>query len=104
MLDSIGRRLLWGWLWEGRRDEAQWAAEWAGVMSLPRVLSLSADNVVILEPAPELKQLRGTHRRIVDLSIPPTSFMPLKDIQGDCLEIQVALVPGEAVASHPYRI
>src|SRR2546428_5636704 len=96
LLDPTGRRLLWGWLWEGRSDEAQWAAGWAGVMSLPRVLSLSTDNVVSLEPAPELKQLRSDHRRIMDLSIQSTSFMLLKEVRGDCLEILAELVPGEA--------
>jgi beta-fructofuranosidase len=96
LLDPTGRRLLWGWLWEGRSDEAQWAARWAGVMSLPRVLSLSADNVVRLEPAPELKQLRDAHRRIMDPSIVSTSLMLLKEVQGDCLEILAELVPGEA--------
>jgi beta-fructofuranosidase len=96
LLDSTGRRLMWGWLWEGRSDEAQWAAGWAGVMSLPRVLSLSADNMASLEPAPELKQLRGTHQRVIDLSILPTSLIRLEGIQGDCLEILAELDPGEA--------
>ncbi len=96
MLDPTGRRLMWGWLWEGRSDEAQWAAGWSGVMSLPRVLSLSADDTLSIEPVPELKQLRGTHQRIMDLSILPTSFMQLKEVQGDCLEIQAELIPGEA--------
>ena len=96
ILAPTGRRLLWGWLWEGRSDEAQWAAGWAGVMSLPRVLSLSANNMVSLEPAPELKQLRGTHQRVMDLSILPTSLMQLGEVQGDCLEIQAELVPDEA--------
>ena len=96
MLAPSGRRLLWGWLWEGRSDEAQQAAGWAGVISLPRVLSLSADNMVSLEPAPELKQLRGTHQRVMDLPILPTSLMQLGEVQGDCLEIQAELVPDEA--------
>ncbi len=96
LLDPTGRRLLWGWLWEGRSDEAQWAAGWAGVMSLPRALSLSADNMVCLEPAPELKQLRGTHQRVMDLPILPTSLMQLVEVQGDCLEILAALAPDEA--------
>jgi beta-fructofuranosidase len=96
MLDPTGRRLQWGWLWEGRSDEAQWAAGWAGVMSLPRVLSLSADNMLRLEPAPELKQLRGAHQRTMDLSIPPTSLIQLDEVWGDCIEIKAELVPGEA--------
>ncbi len=96
LLAPTGRRLLWGWLWEGRSDEAQRASRWAGVMSLPRVLSLTAGNTVCLEPAPELKQLRGTHQRVVDLSILPNSLMQLGEVQGDCLEILAELVPDEA--------
>ena len=102
MLDPTGRRLLWGWLWEGRSDEAQWAARWAGVMSLPRVLSLSADGTLSIEPVPELKQLRkgvmnhAPTRHMMDLSVLPMSFMQLREVQGDCLEIQAELVPGEA--------
>jgi len=96
MLDHKGCRLQFGWLWEGRGDEAQWAAGWAGVMSLPRVLSLSADSTLRFEPAPELKQLRGRHLCIKDLSILPTSLMQLTEIQGECLEIQAEFILDEA--------
>jgi beta-fructofuranosidase len=96
MLDPRGRRLQFGWLWEGRSDAAQWAAGWAGVMSLPRVLSLSVDNMLRIEPAPELEQLRGTHLCLKDLSVLPTSMTQFREIQGDCLEIQVEFIPDEA--------
>ncbi|HVB22355.1 MAG TPA: glycoside hydrolase family 32 protein [Ktedonobacteraceae bacterium] len=96
LLAPTGRRLLWGWLWEGRSDEAQGVAGWAGVMSLPRVLALAADNTVCLEPVPELKQLRGVHLRVVDQPILPTSLMQCGAIQGDCLEILAELMPDEA--------
>lgn len=91
-----GSRLQFGWLWEGRSDEAQWAAGWSGVMSLPRILSLSADNMLRFKPVPELKQLRGKHWHVKDFSVPPTSFTQLKKMQGDCLEIKVELILGEA--------
>jgi len=39
--DDQRRRLMWGWLWEGRSIAHQQAAGWAGVMSLPRLLRLS---------------------------------------------------------------
>jgi len=97
MLDPKGRRLQWGWLWEGRSDEAQWAAGWAGVMSLPRVLSLSGDTIVRFEPAPELKQLRGTHQFMEDVSILSTSLKQLREIQGVCLEIQAEFILDEAM-------
>ena len=96
MLDPKGRRLQFGWLWEGRSDEAQWTAGWSGVMSLPRVLSLSTDNMLRFEPASELKQLRGKHWQLKDFSIPPTSITYLREMQGDCLEIQVEFILDEA--------
>ena len=96
MLDPKGRRLQFGWLWEGRSDEAQWAAGWSGVISLPRVLSLSTDNMLRFEPASELIQLRGKHWQLKDFAIPPTSFTLLREMQGDCLEIQVEFILNEA--------
>jgi beta-fructofuranosidase len=96
MLDPNGRRLQFGWLWEGRGDEAQWIAGWSGVMSLPRVLSLSVDKMLRFEPAPELKQLRGTHQCLKDLAILPTSLRQFKEIHGECLEIQVEFILDEA--------
>ena len=44
MLDRDGNRILWGWITETRPDAELIAAGWAGVMSLPRVLSLSPAN------------------------------------------------------------
>ncbi len=96
MLDLNGRRLQFGWLWEGRSDEAQWAAGWSGVMSLPRVLSLATNNMLRLEPATELEQLRGAHMYVKDLSFLPTSLMQIREIQGDCLEIKVEFILDEA--------
>ncbi len=92
MPDPQGRRLQFGWLWEGRSDEAQWAAGWAGVMSLPRVLTLTADNMLRFEPVPEIKQLRGSHRSLSDYSMLPTSLTQIEGIQGDCLEIQIECI------------
>ncbi len=96
MLDPKGRRLQFGWLWEGQSDEAQWAAGWAGVMSLPRVLTLADDNTLRFEPAQEIKLLRGAHQRLSGLSILSTSLMLLEEIQGDCLEIQAEFILDEA--------
>ena len=60
MLDSRGRRIVWGWIGEGRSVEAQKRAGWAGVMSLPRVLDMRADGALAMRPAPELESLRGS--------------------------------------------
>ncbi|MEY9836249.1 glycoside hydrolase family 32 protein [Streptacidiphilus sp. EB103A] len=62
-----GRWLLWAWSWEAR-DAAQvgapstWTDEvgWAGMLTLPRELTLAEDGTVSQRPARELDALRGT--------------------------------------------
>jgi beta-fructofuranosidase len=61
--DEQGRRILFGWLREGRDDAALQAAGWAGVMSLPRILSLR-DGALWMEPAAELTSLRQRHHEV----------------------------------------
>ncbi|MGW0826961.1 glycoside hydrolase family 32 protein [Streptomyces sp. NPDC002845] len=53
------RWLLWGWSWEAR--DAEWSNEagWAGVLTLPRELTLADDGTVAQRPARELLALRG---------------------------------------------
>jgi beta-fructofuranosidase len=97
MRDAQGRRLIWGWVWEGRDEPAQLAAGWAGVMSLPRVLSLLPGGQVGTAPAPELEALRERHWSWSDLRL-SSSTHPLADVQSDALEIRAELVPGDAAA------
>jgi beta-fructofuranosidase len=93
--DEQGRRIMFGWLWEGRSQEAHEAAGWAGVMSLPRVLSLRSDGWVSFEPASELTSLRGAHRRWEAIPVLPSEYA-LSEVQGGCLEIVAELAPGDA--------
>jgi len=58
-LDAKGRRILWGWIRESRPNAQLHAAGWAGMMSLPRVLSLASDGSLQMETLPELKALRA---------------------------------------------
>lgn len=57
--DESGRRLMFGWLQEGRSDDAAVAAGWSGVMSLPRVITAAPDGSIHQRPAPEVDALRG---------------------------------------------
>jgi beta-fructofuranosidase len=95
LLDEHGRRIMFGWLWEGRSQAAYEAAGWAGVMSLPRVLSLRSDGWVGFEPAPALESLRGAHRRWDAVTLASSEYF-LSDIQGDCLKIVAELALGDA--------
>lgn len=96
MQDAAGRRIMWGWLREGRDIDAQRVAGWSGVMSLPRVLQLRSDGTVGLTPAPELAMLRDTHQQITNLDL--ASSPSLLDISGDTLEIVAAFDAGSAAA------
>jgi beta-fructofuranosidase len=97
LIDDRGRRTMWGWLREGRSEEAQRGAGWAGVMSLPRILSISAEGRLASEPAPELSVLRGTHHRFSGTAVEPGSHY-LRDVRGDSLEIQATFALGDAEA------
>jgi beta-fructofuranosidase len=98
MVDEKGRRILWGWIREGRSDTAQRAAGWAGVMSLPRVLTLAHDGRLGMVAAPEIEALRGMHQRFEGLPIVPGSFSLLKSVRGDSLEIQAEFELGASEA------
>ena len=87
MVDGKGRRLLWGWIREGRSEAAHRAAGWAGVMSLPRVLSLAEDNSLRFEPAPELEVLRAKHYHLENVMVTSQSCSLLPEASGDALEI-----------------
>jgi len=81
MTNTGDRRILWGWLTEGRSVAAQRAAGWSGVMSLPRELKLLGMQVQ-MRPAAEVETLRGKRLGA--------------DAAGDCLEIQAEIDPGDA--------
>lgn len=59
MRDADGRRIVFGWMQEGRGDAASIAAGWSGVMSLPRVATLRADGSLRQHPAAEVASLRA---------------------------------------------
>ena len=87
LLDEKGRRIFWAWVCESRSRKAQLASGWAGVMSLPRVLSLAEDGTLQIEPAEELNMLRLNHRRRENIELAADSELALDDVRGDCLEL-----------------
>jgi len=93
LLDHRGRRIMWGWISEARSEEAQRAAGWSGVMSLPRVLSMRRDASLGIEPAPEVALLRARHYHLRHVDLTPTSPGILEGLRGDCLEIIVEFEP-----------
>ena len=58
-VDKSGRRILWGWIQEARPLDQYKAAGWAGMISLPRVLTLDEDGQLNSRVASEVKTLRS---------------------------------------------
>jgi beta-fructofuranosidase len=113
-LDAHGNRILWGWIQETRPQADYSAAGWAGMMSLPRRLSVE-NGVLIMAPAPEITSLRTAPRtgsavrrlptaaQEIRLSLQPTtSSSPFEqsfvDIQGAAILLRAdpQLSPGTA--------
>ena len=63
-LDEAGNRILWGWVQESRPLEEYKAAGWAGMMSLPRILTVTTEGRLRVEFAPQLRQLRQKEQSI----------------------------------------
>jgi beta-fructofuranosidase len=103
MPDRDGNRILWGWIPETRPEKEYRAAGWAGVMSLPRVITLADDRVLQMTPATAVEMLRGERTLIRGpLETPPAaeslSAMRIRDLAG---ELQITFVPD---ANHPFSL
>jgi beta-fructofuranosidase len=89
MLDEHGNRILWGWIPETRPESEYRAAGWAGVMALPRVLSLGPDKRLRMTVAPAVEVLRTWH-----VSVKPGDGNRAKAITG----IRISDLSGEIAA------
>lgn len=94
--DESGRRIMFGWMQEGRSDAAMVEAGWSGVMSLPRVTTLAADGTLEFAPVPELEKLRRDHVNVpgqvlVGAGTPVDTGVRGRQLD---LELDVQLAPG----------
>ncbi len=96
MQDQKGRRIWWAWIQEKRSSKAQANAGWAGVMSLPKILTLRTNGTLGVEPVPELEILRREPVRIADKKMEPNDPLLLKEFASDCAEIEVEIELGSA--------
>jgi beta-fructofuranosidase len=104
-LDRSGNRILWGWIPETRALEEYKAAGWAGLMSLPRVLSMGADGRLGIGVAAEVNQLRGRIQALAvtadeDRNRRQIETMSLEGCRGEILcTVQNATEPFELTLS-----
>jgi beta-fructofuranosidase len=89
-LDKAGNRILWGWIPETRPEAEFSASGWAGLMSIPRVLTVGPDGRLKITPLPTLDKLRKSEQK---LSLTPSKSgekellgnLRLKDACGEIL-------------------
>ncbi|BCW08394.1 glycoside hydrolase family 32 protein [Arthrobacter sp. NtRootA1] len=97
--DESGRRIMFGWMQEGRSDAAMVEAGWSGVMSLPRVTTLADDGTLDFAPVPEVEKLRRNHvsvpgKRLVGGGTPVETGVSGNQLD---LELDVQLAPGSVL-------
>lgn len=90
-LDADGNRILWGWITETRPEAEYSRAGWAGMMSLPRILTLNGSDLQI-RPAAQTERLRG-------LRNPQPAHLPNTQQEFRCV-----LQSGAKGEPLPYRI
>ena len=93
LADATGRRIMWAWLFDGRRPAVRRIGGWSGELSLPRELFLGADGSLRMRPAVELQSLRYREQTAKHLVVEPGKEMALDTIAGNALEIEVELLP-----------
>ncbi len=100
LLDNKGRRIMFGWAdsWRSVQNTLQdhIKAGWAGMQTLPRVLTLNADGLIDAAPAEELEALRGEHREFAGIFLTPDSSNVLPGVHGLQQEIRAVFQPGTA--------
>lgn len=83
MLDHEGNRILWGWLPETRPVEDHRRAGWAGVMSLPRVLTLDAYGNLEMRVDARVLSLRGRETKARTSSGTILDDLKISDYSGE---------------------
>ncbi len=91
-----GRAVLIAWSPEARSSDAQVAAGWAGVMTLPRDLTLGVDGQLCSSPVAELSRLRKEHWSAVSILLPGDGIGVPMPVGGSVFEVIATVRVGGA--------
>ncbi|MDR1682103.1 MAG: glycoside hydrolase family 32 protein [Candidatus Symbiothrix sp.] len=93
LIDDKGRNIIWSWILE-RKPAHLKNFGWSGIMSLPRVLSLSEDDELQINPPEEVKRIRINEQKEKNQLLDPHSEYQLA-ANGKYMEIQMELMGGQ---------
>ncbi|MGP7818005.1 glycoside hydrolase family 32 protein [Niallia sp. 01092] len=81
LLDDKGRRIAIGWMDMWESDMPTKKDGWAGALTLPRVLTLSKEGILLMNPVEELVQLRETAYPVLqNKSVVDSCFYEAKEV------------------------
>ncbi|MEM0895649.1 MAG: glycoside hydrolase family 32 protein [Verrucomicrobiota bacterium] len=69
---------------------------WNQIMSLPRRWTLSPEGKLLVQPAGDIKSLRGERRRLRDRALPKNKEVVFDVIQGNAMELELEIEPQNA--------
>jgi beta-fructofuranosidase len=96
LLDDRGRRIMWAWLMDLPQFKMRADNGWSGTMSLPRVLTLTPEGSLRMNPPEEIERLRYNGKRKANLEVKPDSDLALSDIHGTSLELNIQMSAADA--------
>ena len=85
-----GRTLLWGWVQDFPKGRG-----WNGCLTLPRTLTIDAENRLGFTSAAPLHSLRGRGSKKIDVDL-TNGAKVLDQIEGDALELPLSIFPRTA--------
>jgi|SRR5581483_3286670 len=92
--DEKGRTILWLW----GRTNTEPEKGWNSCMVLPRILHVDDSGFLRQAPAPEFESLRGTVSTVSRTVLDTNPFRLAKELESDCLELEVGLSSADASA------
>ncbi len=95
-LDKAGNRILWGWIPETRPVAEYSASGWAGLMSLPRVLTLGPDNRLRIAVDTAVEKLRQHEQKLTlsPIKAGAKEMISNTTLKGACGELLCTIKPG----------
>ncbi|HVV70217.1 MAG TPA: GH32 C-terminal domain-containing protein, partial [Verrucomicrobiae bacterium] len=96
LLDDRGRRIMWAWIFDGPGFKMRTDYGWSGTMSLPRVLSLSSEGGLLMNPPKEIELLRYNEIQRTGLLAGDEKGIDVPGVEGNSLEIDLEFSPTEA--------
>lgn len=96
LLAPDGRRILWAWIFDQRRDDVRRNSGWSGEYALPRELTLGPDLRLRMRPLAELKSLRYDERSLADVALPDGAEVLLEPPPRNVYELELTIDPGTA--------